>query len=225
MGGSERPEQSNVTRAEASRARHNPGLSPRRAALRPGSGTAALCPWDVGTWGGGGHAGHKQQSTAQGLEKRHYPDSTSESIIDKSQLAYSRGAALRKAQGLVFHLKGKEGKRSVSESQVKHGWRNGIGPPHHAQYCKQSPKGPTTGPQPRGCVSGLDNAGGAPRLLLSSHRGCGCAAGRDSVGRIRNTAGRVKNAVTGSWDFPGQQSPGQAKRWERLKKSRRSQCG
>lgn len=107
-----------MSRPEASRAGQSPGLNPCRAALRPGSGTAALCPWDGGTWGGVGGDMRVTSSKAQprASKTRHYPDSTSKSIIDKSQLAYSGGAALREAQGLVFHLKGKEGKRSVSES-------------------------------------------------------------------------------------------------------------
>lgn len=103
-------EQCNPTRSEQSRA--HPWAPPQGRVVPVGRGQA-------GRWG---HAGHKQQSTAQGLETRHYPDSTSKSIKDKSQLAYSRGAALQKARGLVFSLKGKGGKRSVSESQVKHGW-------------------------------------------------------------------------------------------------------
>lgn len=107
-----------MSRPEASRAGQSLGLNPCRAALRPGSGTAALCPWDGGTWGGVGGDMRVTSSKAQprASKTRHYPDSTSKSIIDKSQLAYSGGAALREAQGLVFHLKGKEGKRSVSES-------------------------------------------------------------------------------------------------------------
>lgn len=160
-----------MSRPEASRAGQSPGLNPCRAALRPGSGTAALCPWDGGTWGGVGGDMRVTSSKAQprASKTRHYPDSTSKSIIDKSQLAYSGGAALREAQGLVFHLKGKEGKRSVSESTA--GGTAALGKALDlltTQCCKQSPKGPR--PQPRCCVSGLDDAAGPTRLLLSSQR-------------------------------------------------------
>lgn len=118
-GGSECPElgteQREPTRSEQSWA--EPWAQPLQGCAAPRERNGRVVPMGRGHVGqGGGHAGHKQQSTAQGLQTRHYPDSTSKSIIDKSQLAYSGGAALREAQGLVFHLKGKEGKRSVSES-------------------------------------------------------------------------------------------------------------
>lgn len=170
-GGSECPElgteQREPTRSEQSWA--EPWAQPLQGCAAPRERNGRVVPMGRGHvgWGGGGHAGHKQQSTAQGLQTRHYPDSTSKSIIDKSQLAYSGGAALREAQGLVFHLKGKEGKRSVSESTA--GGTAALGKALDlltTQCCKQSPKGPR--PQPRCCVSGLDDAAGPTRLLLSS---------------------------------------------------------
>lgn len=78
-----------------------------------------------GTWAGGAVGDMRVTSSkAQPRASKHVTTRTARAKAskDKSQLAYSRGAALQKARGLVFSLKGKGGKRSVSESQVKHGW-------------------------------------------------------------------------------------------------------
>lgn len=154
-------------------------LAPSKGRAVPrGAGTAAVRPWDVGVRLGGGHAGDKQQSTAQGLENnittwltRRRGQHERKHQKTNHKLAYSGGAALQGAR--FFHPRGSEGQSSGSEpSRALSGkWQprgracsSSLHARPRAQPCWGQPRGSgRSDVRGRAATAALEDAAGPPR--------------------------------------------------------------